>query len=114
MTDLTGHGTLYDGDENELGAVAYRITHEGTDGGPIIAWAGELTFVEEDAVLEPGTYLLETEDGPGAKWRLTLRGRLPAERARSPSPASGCWTRPRANRRGRKIDGHLLRFGRWL
>ncbi|MDP9357058.1 MAG: hypothetical protein M3R02_17580 [Chloroflexota bacterium] len=63
MTDLTGHGTLYDGDENELGAVAYRITHEGTDGGPIIAWAGELTFVEEDAVLEPGTYLLETEDG---------------------------------------------------
>ena len=63
MTDLTGNGTLYDADENELGAVAYRITHEATDGTPIVDWGGELTFVEEDAVLEPGTYLLETEDG---------------------------------------------------
>ena len=63
MTDLTGNGTLYDAEENELSAVAYRIEHEGEVGAPVLNWSGELTFADEDVTLEPGTYLLETEDG---------------------------------------------------
>ncbi len=79
MTDLTGNGTLYDADENELGAVAYRITHEGMADAPIIEWAGELTFVEEDAMLEPGTYLLETEDGTRGEVEIDPSGTTSGE-----------------------------------
>jgi len=65
MAEMTGIGTLYDGDENELGAVAYRIDHEHGGDGPIIDWKGELNLQPEtaDIPLEPGRYTLELEDG---------------------------------------------------
>ena len=65
MDELTGHGTLYDTDENEIASVAYRIERTPAEGSPVPTWGGELTFEDEDAVLalDPGTYLLETEDG---------------------------------------------------
>ena len=63
MDDLTGHGMLYDADENEIASVAYRIERSAVEGSPLPAWGGELTFEDEDAVLEAGAYLLETEDG---------------------------------------------------
>ena len=62
MAQLSGNGTLYDTDDNELGAVAYRIEHDAPPDGPIVEWSGELTF-EEDVPLEPGRHVLETEDG---------------------------------------------------
>lgn len=62
MAVLTGNGTLYDPDDNELGAVAYRIEHEAEAGDPVLAWSGELTF-EQDVPLESGRYTLETDDG---------------------------------------------------
>ena len=64
MATLTGSGTLYDADENELGTVAYRIEHDAVPGEPVLAWSGELNFdTVPDVPLEPGRYLLETEDG---------------------------------------------------
>lgn len=62
MAVLSGHGTLYDTDDNELGAVSYRIEHDSAAEGPIVGWSGELTF-EEDVPLEAGRHVLETEDG---------------------------------------------------
>ena len=61
--ELTGHGTLYDADDNELSAVAYHIRREADPGTPVAGWGGELTLEDEDALLEPGMYVLETEDG---------------------------------------------------
>ncbi|CAA9538391.1 MAG: hypothetical protein AVDCRST_MAG49-567 [uncultured Thermomicrobiales bacterium] len=56
-----GEGTLYDTDDVELGDVAYRIvTGQGDDGR---LWSGELAFAGEDLTLEPGLYVLATEDG---------------------------------------------------
>ena len=61
--ELTGHGTLYDTDDNELSAVAYRIHREADPGAAVAGWGGELTLEDEDALIEPGRYVLETEDG---------------------------------------------------
>lgn len=65
MATLTGTGRLYDADENELGAVAYRVEHEGEAGAPVIEWRGEINLEPEtaDVPLESGSYLLELEDG---------------------------------------------------
>lgn len=63
MAELEGHGTLYDGDENELAAVAYHIVRTPTPDSPIWAWGGDLTFEDEDVAIEPGCYVLEIEDG---------------------------------------------------
>ena len=82
MATLTGSGTLYDADENELGAVAYRIEHEAAPGEPVLAWAGEVNFeAVPDVPLEPGRYLLETEDG--------TRGEIEVEPAGATSGAEG-------------------------
>ncbi len=65
MTTATGIGTLYDADENELGAVAYRIEHEAGPDESALTWAGELNLEPEtaDVPLAPGRYQLELEDG---------------------------------------------------
>ena len=70
VTEQTGEGTLYDTDDNELASsVAYRIVP-----GPVVgtfeetgdeeqAWGGELFFAHEDEIVDPGLYVLATEDG---------------------------------------------------
>jgi len=59
--EQTGQGTLYDTDDVELGDVAYKIvTGQGDDGR---LWSGELAFADEDVSVEPGLYVLTTEDG---------------------------------------------------
>ncbi|MDQ3692497.1 MAG: hypothetical protein M3464_02560 [Chloroflexota bacterium] len=64
MATLSGDGTLYDEDENELAPVRYRIEHEAPPGEPIVSWAGEVSFdTVPDVSLEPGRYLLILEDG---------------------------------------------------
>ena len=64
MATVTGVGTLYDAEENELGTVAYQIEHEAGPGEPVLAWGGEVNFeAVPDVPLEPGRYLLETGDG---------------------------------------------------
>ena len=64
MATLVGTGTLYDGDENELGTVAYRVEHEATPGEPVLDWRGEVNLASvPDVPLEPGRYVLEFEDG---------------------------------------------------
>jgi len=65
MATRTGTGTLYDADENELGAVAYQLSHDAEPGSPVLAWRGELNLETEtaDVPLAPGRYLLELEDG---------------------------------------------------
>ena len=80
MALLTGDGTLYDTDDNELAAVAYRIEHEADEGEPIVAWGGRLTF-DADVSLEPGRYVLEAEDG--------TRGDVEIEPAGADSGAGG-------------------------
>lgn len=75
MPVLTGSGTLYDADENELGTVAYRIDHEAVPGDPILAWSGEVNFdTVTDVPLEPGRYLLETGDGTRAEVDISPTG----------------------------------------
>jgi hypothetical protein len=83
MTVLTGHGTLYDADENELGAVAYRIEHDAPPGEPILTWAGELNLEPDvpDVPLDPGRYVLELDDGS--------RGDVELEPAGASSGAEG-------------------------
>ena len=80
MAVLAGHGTLYDADDNELGAVAYRIEHDAGPDEPIVTWAGEVAF-EADVPLEPGRYVLETDDG--------TRGDVEIEPAGATSGAAG-------------------------
>lgn len=67
MAMETGLGTLYDADENELGAVRYRLEREedGDGGGPSLVWRGELNLEPEtaDVPIAAGRYLLELEDG---------------------------------------------------
>ena len=65
MSELTGRGTLYDADENELGAVAYRVRHDADPGAPVLDWEGEINLEPgtADVPLEPGRYVLELEDG---------------------------------------------------
>jgi hypothetical protein len=60
--DTTGEGTLYDPDDNELATVAYRIDlpHAGGRAGQ---WSGELFFPDETMMVDPGLYVLATEDG---------------------------------------------------
>lgn len=75
MPVLTGSGTLYDADENELGTVAYRIDHEADPGDPVLAWSGEVNFdTTPDVPLEPGRYLLETGDGTRAEVEISPSG----------------------------------------
>ena len=64
-TELTGHGTVYDGEENELGTVAYRLTFAdpAAADAPVMDWSGELTFESEDVLIEAGPHILELEDG---------------------------------------------------
>jgi hypothetical protein len=61
--ELVGEGTLYDTDDNELATVAYRIEQTADDGGNGPTWGGELVFRDGGATLEPGLYVLATEDG---------------------------------------------------
>ncbi len=63
MAVLTGQGTLYDTDQNEIAAVAYRIEREPVPDSPIWDWGGQLTFDDDDVLPEPGSYVLEIEDG---------------------------------------------------
>ena len=83
MAVLTGSGTLYDADDNELGAVAYRIEHDAGPDQPIVSWDGELSFEADvpDVPLEPGRYVLETDDG--------TRGDVEIEPAGATSGAAG-------------------------
>ncbi|CAA9581585.1 MAG: hypothetical protein AVDCRST_MAG19-4009 [uncultured Thermomicrobiales bacterium] len=75
MAVLTGSGTLYDADENELGSVAYRIDHDADPDAPILAWSGEVNFdTTPDVPLEPGRYLLETGDGTRAEVEIAPSG----------------------------------------
>ena len=76
MATITGNGTLYDADDNELGAVAYRIEHDGGPGEPIVVWSGELNLEPEtaDVPLEPGRYILETDDGTRGEIELSPTG----------------------------------------
>jgi hypothetical protein len=64
-TILTGQGSLYDADDNELSSVAYLIEAEAELGEPIVDWSGRLTLPPgvAESPLGPGRYLLETEDG---------------------------------------------------
>lgn len=58
----SGEGTLFDTDGREVAIVAYQIDlSDGTDTGR--SWGGELFLRDEELVLEPGLYLLATEDG---------------------------------------------------
>lgn len=82
MATLVGTGTLYDGDENELGTVAYRIEHEAGPGEPVVGWAGEINLASvPDVGLATGRYLLELEDG--------TRGEVEVEPAGAGSAAEG-------------------------
>lgn len=68
VREQTGEGTLYDTNDNEVAtAVAYRIVP-----GPVVGrfageeeqtWGGELFFAHEDEIVDPGLYVLATEDG---------------------------------------------------
>ena len=82
MATLTGTGTLYDAEENELGTVAYRIEHGAAAGEPVLAWGGEVNFdTVPDVPLAPGRYVLETGDG--------TRGEIEVEPAGAGSGAEG-------------------------
>jgi hypothetical protein len=75
MPVLTGSGTLYDADENELGTVAYRIDHEADPGDPVLEWSGEVNVDSSpDVPLAPGRYLLETGDGTRAEIEIAPAG----------------------------------------
>lgn len=75
MAVLTGSGTLYDADENELGTVAYRIDHGADPGEPVLEWSGEVNFdTTPDVPLDPGRYLLETGDGTRAEVEIAPAG----------------------------------------
>lgn len=76
MATLTGTGTLYDADDNELGAVAYRIEHDAEPGAPILDWSGEINLEPEtaDIPLEAGRYVLETDDGTRGEIDLSPAG----------------------------------------
>ena len=63
MAHLTGNGTLYDADKNEIAAVAYRIEREPVPDSPIWDWGGALVFNDDDVLPEAGIYVLEIEDG---------------------------------------------------
>jgi len=63
MAELTGQGTLYDAEQNEIASVAYRIEREPIPDSPIWDWGGALLFNDDDVLPEVGTYVLEIEDG---------------------------------------------------
>ena len=67
-TILTGQGSLYDADDNELSSVADVIEAEAELEEPIVAWSGQLTLPPDvaDLSLDPGRYLLAIEDGSRA------------------------------------------------
>ena len=75
-TELTGHGTVYDMDDHEVGAVAYQISLSGSAGGsaPVVDWSGVLTFQGEDALIEPGPHVLELDDGSRAEIEIEPAG----------------------------------------
>ena len=66
--EQTGEGTLYDTNDTEVAtSVAYRIVP-----GPVVGrfgadeeqtWGGGLFFAHEDEIVDPGLYVLATEDG---------------------------------------------------
>ncbi|MBA2519342.1 MAG: hypothetical protein H0V24_06730 [Chloroflexia bacterium] len=75
MATVSGDGTLYDADENELSPVRYRIEHEAPPEGPIVSWAGEVNFdTVPDVPLEPGRYLLVLEDGTRGEIEIAPAG----------------------------------------
>ena len=63
LGERIGEGTLYDRDDNELATVAYRIVQTPGEGGAGPTWGGELVFRDGGTTLEPGVYVLATEDG---------------------------------------------------
>ena len=81
VTEQTGEGTLYDPDDYELASsVAYRIVP-----GPIVGafeatgdeeqtWGGELFFAHADEIVDPGLYVLATEDGTRVDIDIAPRG----------------------------------------
>ncbi len=74
MALLTGQGTLYDADQNEIAAVAYRIEREPVPDSPIWDWGGTLTFDDADVLSEADTYVLEIEDGTRGEIELKPTG----------------------------------------
>ena len=81
LTEQTGEGTLFDTNNTELAtAVAYRIVP-----GPVVGrfeetgdeeqtWGGELFFANEDEIVDPGLYVLATEDGTRVDIDIAPRG----------------------------------------
>lgn len=93
MADVTGQGTLADADGNELGAVAFRIRHDGDPAAPVRDWRGDLEFAD-DAALEPGAYVLAAEDGTRGDVEIEPVGSTAGGARQFAFTGIGVWGRP--------------------